>query len=154
MQKEEIRNIVTRHRHERGAILAILHEVHKKDKQLEMESLRYIAQLLKVPFAKVYGLATFYSAFSIRKKGETVIKVCNGISCHINGAEEVIDTFKYQLNVDLGETTWDERSSLEKVECLGLCSIGPNASFDGKTYSRLDEKNVLKILQEREGDLK
>ncbi|MCJ7685440.1 MAG: NAD(P)H-dependent oxidoreductase subunit E [Desulfobacteraceae bacterium] len=149
MDREKIQKVVSRHRHEKAAILSILHEVQEHDKQLEMESLRYIAQLLKVSFANVYGLATFYDAFSIRKKGEMEIRACNGISCHINGADEVIETLKTHLNIELGETTWDEKFSLENVACLGLCSIGPNMALDGKPFSRLDKDKILKILKKK-----
>ena len=154
MEKEEIKKVVSKHRHEKAAILSILHEVQEHDKQLEMESLRYIAELLKVPFANVYGLATFYCAFSTRKKGKVEIRACNGISCHINGADELIETLKARLNIELGETTWDEKFSLENVACLGLCSIGPNMALDGKAYSRLDKDKVLKILNKKAGELK
>jgi NADH:ubiquinone oxidoreductase subunit E len=154
MEKEKIQRIVSRHRHEKAAILAILHEVQAEDKHLGIESLRYIAQLLKVPFATIYGLATFYSAFSTTKKGEVEIRVCNGISCHLNGAEEVIEELKSRLNIEIGEATWDEKCTLEKVECLGLCSIGPNVSFNGRAYSHLNKEEILRILEKRVGDLK
>lgn len=153
MEREKIEMIVSQHRHEKAAILSILHEIQKEDKQLQRESLRYIAQLLKVPFAYLYGLTTFYSSFSITKKGETEIRACNGISCHINGADEVIETLKSHLKIDMDETTWDGKCSIEKVECLGLCSIGPNASLGGKTYCRLNKKSILEIIQKRPGDL-
>ena len=149
MEKDNIRNIVDKHRHEKSALLAIFHEVQAIDKQLNLKSLKYISKLLKVPYANVYGLATFYSAFSICKKGETVIRACDGIACHINGADEVIGALKSQFKLEMGETTWDEKFSLEKVHCLGLCSIGPNVSFNDKTYSNLNKDKVLEILQQR-----
>ena len=68
MEREKIKKIVSKHRHEKAAILAILHEIQEEDKQLDTESLSYIAQLLKMPFANVFGLATFYSAFSLWRK--------------------------------------------------------------------------------------
>ena len=154
MEKEKIEKIVNKHRNEKSAILAILHEVQAEDNQLSAESLRYIAQLLDVPYANVYGLATFYSAFSISKKGEMLVRVCDGISCHINGAEEVFETLKSKLNLEMGQTSWDEQFSLEKVRCLGLCSISPNVSFNDKTYSNLNKKKMLEILQKRMGDSK
>ena len=128
MEREKIKRIVSKHRHEKAAILAILHEIQSEDNQLETESLNYIAQLLKVPVANVYGLATFYSAFSLGRKGDTKIRVCSGISCHINGADEVIEVLESKFNLEMGETTWDEKFSLEQVHCLGLCSIGPNVA--------------------------
>lgn len=154
MNRERIKKIVSQYRHEKAAILLILHEVQQEDKQLEMESLRYIAQLLKVPFANVYGLATFYGAFSTVRKGRVEIRVCNGISCHINGADDVIEVLKSHLNVEMGETTWDEKFSLETVECLGLCSIGPNLSLDGKPHSQLTREKTVKVLRKSMGKSK
>lgn len=145
--KKENKKIVSKHRHEKAAILAILHEIQAEDKQLETESLNYIAQLLKVPVANVYGLVTFYSAFSLGRKGDTKIRVCSGISCHINGADEVIEILKSKFNLEMGETTWDEKFSLEKVHCLGLCSIGPNVTFSIDTYSKLNKERMETIIE-------
>ncbi len=152
MDKDKIEEIVRKHRHERSALLAILHDVQEADRRLDIESLKQISQLLKIPYANVYGLATFYSAFSTHKKGEMIIKACDGIACHLNGADEVIESIKAKLNLEMGETTWDEKSSLEKVHCLGLCSIGPNASFNDKTHSNLNKEKILQILQKHTGD--
>ena len=154
MDKERIRKIVKKHRHEKSALLAILHEVQAEDRQLDTESLKYISQLLKVPYANVYGLVTFYNAFSTTKKGKTIIRACDGISCHINGEGEVIETLKAKFNLEMGETTWDEEFTLEKVECLGLCSIGPNVAFNIDTYSKLDKERmetILELLQKKTG---
>ena len=154
MEKERIEKIVNKHRNEKSAILAILHEVQAEDNQLNAESLKYIALLLGVPYANVFGLATFYSAFNTEKRGKTLVRACNGISCHINGAEEVIKVLKSKLNIELGETTWDESFGLEEVRCLGLCSISPNVSFNDKTYSNLNKEKILEILQKVTGDSK
>ena len=151
MKKDKIQIIVNGHRHEKASILAILHEVQNEDKHLSMESLSSIAKMLKVPFANVYGLATFYSAFSTSRKGETEIRICNGISCHINGADKVIETLKSHLNIEVGETTWDEKFSMENVGCLGLCSIGPNMDLNGEAFSRLNDDMALKILKKKTG---
>ncbi len=154
MDREKIRKIVSKHRHEKAAIFAILHELQEEDKQLDMDSLKYTAQLLKVSFANVYGLATFYSAFSTSKKGETEIRVCDGISCHMKGSGEVTEALKSFLKLQIGETTWNEKYSLEEVHCLGLCSIGPNASFNTKVYPRLNKEHILNIIKEKIGDSK
>jgi len=154
MEKEKIEKIVNKHRNEKSAILAILHDVQAEDKQLNAESLKYIALLLGVPYANVYGLATFYSAFSTEKKGKTLVRACDGISCHINGAKEVIEALKSKLNLEMGQTTWDEAFGLEKVRCLGLCSISPNVSFNDKTYSNLNKEKIVEILREMMGDSK
>ncbi len=152
MEKEKIKKIVSKHRHEKAAILAILHEIQEEDKQLDTESLSYIAQLLKMPAANVYGLASFYSAFSLKRKGGTEIRVCAGIACHIKGSDKIMGAMKSRLNIEMGDTTWDEKFSLEKVQCLGLCAIGPNASFNSKVHPHLDEDRILEILDKRMED--
>lgn len=154
MDKEKIQKIVRKHRNERSALLAILHDIQEEDKQLGTEALRYVAELLELPFANVYGLATFYSAFSTSKKGETIIRACDGIACHLNGADDVFQALRSKLNLAMGETSWDEKTSLEKVHCLGLCAVGPNVSFNEKTYCNLDKEKILAVFEAKMGDLK
>jgi NADH-quinone oxidoreductase subunit E len=150
MDRDKIQEIVTRHRHEKASLLAILHEVQQQDKQLAMDSLKYISEILAIPFAHLYGLATFYSAFSTSEKGRTEIRVCDGIACRMHGADEVFDALKPALGVDEGQTTPDREYSLERVHCQGLCSIGPNAALNEKVYSRLSREKIMKILSDRE----
>lgn len=146
MEKEQIEAIVRKHRHEKAAILAILHDIQEHDKELSVESLRYVSKLLKEPFAHIYGLATFYSAFSTSRKGDVEIRVCDGISCYLKGSERIVEKIKDHLGIEEKETTWDGKYSLERIHCLGLCSIGPNVSFNEKVYSGVDEDAILDIL--------
>jgi NADH:ubiquinone oxidoreductase subunit E len=146
MEKGQVETIVRKHRHEKAALLAILHEIQEHDKELSVESLRYVSELLKEPFAHVYGLATFYSAFSTSRKGQIEIRACDGISCYLKGSERIITKLKERLGVEEKQTTWDGKYSLERVHCLGLCSIGPNVSFNEKIYSGTDEDKVLELL--------
>lgn len=149
MEKEKVEKIVRKHRHEKAALLAILHDIQEEEKQLGMDSLRYVSELLRVPYARVYGLATFYSAFNTAaRKGETEIRICDGICCHIRGSEDLISALKSRLDIDFEETSWSKKYSLEKVHCLGLCSIGPNVSFNAKTYSKVDREKMLRLLDE------
>ncbi|MFH1351029.1 MAG: NAD(P)H-dependent oxidoreductase subunit E [Pseudomonadota bacterium] len=143
--------MVRKHRHEKAALLAILHEVQEEEKHIGMESLQSIAQLMDVSFAHIYGLATFYSAFSTTKKGDNVIRVCHGIACHLNGAGEIIKAQESHLDIHIGETSWDEKFSLEKVQCLGLCAIGPNVEINGKAHSRLSRERITQTLKGEKG---
>jgi NADH:ubiquinone oxidoreductase subunit E len=151
MEKERLEKVVNKHRYEKAALLAILHEVQEEDRGLDVDSLRHISRLMDVSFAHVYGLATFYAAFSTVKKGETEIRVCDGLACHLNGAAEIIESLKNELDIEMDETSWDEKYSLHRVQCLGLCTIGPNASFDGKAYSELSREKLLEILEGMKG---
>ncbi|MDF1593133.1 MAG: NAD(P)H-dependent oxidoreductase subunit E [Desulfobacterales bacterium] len=147
MKREKVQKIVGNHRHEKAALLAILHEIQEDEKQIDMESIQYLSELMKVPAAHIYGIVTFYSAFTTGKKGETEIKMCDGISCHLNGADEVTAALKSRLHIKTGETTQDGKYSLENVHCLGLCCIGPNATFNHKTYCNLNKEKIIDILQ-------
>ena len=146
MDREKIQKIVVRHRHEKAALLAILHDVQQQEKHLGMDSLKAIAEMMEIPFAHIHGLATFYSAFSTSRKGRTEIRVCDGIACRLRGAEEILEALKPELNIDEGETTPDQEYSLEKVHCLGLCAIGPNAAFNEKIYPGLNRESIVEIL--------
>ena len=151
MEKAKIEIIVGKHRHEKAALLAILHEVQHEEREVSMESLKSISELIDVSFAHVYGLATFYSAFSTTKKGDTVIRVCDGIACYLNGAEKMIEVLKSYLHIDMGESSWDGKYSLERVHCLGLCTIGPNMECKGKAHSRLNGERAQQVLREKGG---
>jgi len=149
MEREKIKKIVEKHRHEKAALLAILHEIQEEDRELGVESLRYVSELLKEPFAHIYGLATFYDAFSTTRKGEIEIRVCDGIACHIRGGDFVKEALESHLKINIGETSWDDQVSLGKVQCLGLCSIGPNISLNGEAHSKLTRKSVVKLLKSK-----
>ena len=151
METEKLEKIVNKHRYEKAALLAILHEVQEEDRGLDVDALRQISKLMDVSFAHVYGLATFYAAFSTGKKGELEIRVCDGLACHLNGAADIIEALKSELHIDMDETSWDEKYSLHRVQCLGLCIIGPNASFSGKAFSKLSREKLLKTLERMKG---
>ena len=151
METEKLEKIVNKHRYEKAALLAILHEVQEEDRGLDVDALRQISKLMDVSFAHVYGLATFYAAFSTGKKGELEIRVCDGLACHLNGAADIIEALKSELHIDMDETSWDEKYSLHRVQCLGLCTIGPNASFNGKAFSKLSREKLLKTLERMKG---
>ena len=96
--------------------------------------LNYVSQELKIPFSQVYQVATFYTAFSLKPRGKHTIKVCMGTACHVRGSPRILDEIKRHLKIESGETTEDSLFTLETVNCLGACAIGPVVVIDDKYY--------------------
>ncbi len=106
-----------------------------------------IGEALRVPQAKVYGVATFYAQFRLQPAGRHTIKVCTGTACHVRGAETVLKAWIDALGVQPGQTTPDGAITLERVACLGACGLAPAAMVDAKTHGRLTPAKVKQVLK-------
>jgi len=106
-------------------VVPFLQDVQSKYGYLSEEQMKIVANHLKLPLSKVYAIATFYKAFSLNPKGETILKLCIGTSCHIRGASSIIDDIKKEFSILPGETTADGKYSIETVGCVGACAIAP-----------------------------
>ncbi|RMD59235.1 MAG: NAD(P)H-dependent oxidoreductase subunit E, partial [Nitrospirae bacterium] len=106
-----------------------------------------LSEELSIPIAQIYGVATFYSQFRLKPVGEHIIKVCHGTACHVGGAEQITITLSEMLHVREDETTSDGKFTLQRVACLGCCSLAPVIMVDDKTYGKLNPsilKNIIK----------
>ena len=101
-----------------------------------------------MPVAQVYGIVSFYSFFTMQPKGEHPISICLGTACYVRGAEKVLDEFKRQLNINVGETTKDGKFSLNCLRCVGACGLAPVVMVGDKVYGRLTPDNVKDIIAE------
>ncbi len=106
-----------------------------------------IAEELGVPWARVYGVATFYAQFRFQPRGRHMIRVCRGTACHVAGATRIIDTIEDTLAIEDGESTDDLLFTLQTVACLGTCSLAPVMLIDDTYYGRLTPRNVTSILE-------
>ena len=109
-----------------------------------------MARELNVPVAKVYGVVTFYSFFSMIPKGKHPISVCTGTACYVRGAENVLAEFKKTLKIDVGETTPDGKFSISCLRCVGACGLAPVVMVGDKTYGRVSPEMIKDILKEYE----
>jgi NADH:ubiquinone oxidoreductase subunit E len=134
------------HRHERASLISVLQDINLEYRHLPPESLKYVSQRLNMPLSRVYHVATFYTAFSLVPRGEHTIKVCLGTSCHIKGAQRLLDALEERLEVKAGETTKDMKFSLETVNCLGACALSPLVVVDSKYYGNLTRKKLEKVF--------
>lgn len=126
----------------------VLHKVQGEFGYLPAEVQDVIAQELKVSTAHIYGIVTFYSFFTMLPKGEHPISVCMGTACYVRGAEKVLDEFKRELNLTVGETSEDGKFSLNCLRCVGACGLAPVVLIGDKVYGRLTPDGVKDILNE------
>ena len=135
-------------------LINVLHQVQNKLGYLPAEVQELIAKELNTSSAKVYGVVTFYSFFTMLPQGEFPISVCMGTACFVRGAEQVLDELKRQLRIDVGETTADGKFSLSALRCVGACGLAPVVMVGDKVHGRVAPGDVKKILAEcKEGCL-
>lgn len=131
-----------------GELINVLHKAQGIFGYLPAEVQEIVARELKVSTAKVYGVVTFYSFFTMIPKGQHPISICMGTACYVRGAEKVLDEFKRKLKVTVGETTADGKFSLNCLRCVGACGLAPVVLVGDKTYGRVSPDGVAEILQE------
>lgn len=131
-----------------GEAINVLHKVQGEFGYLPAEVQEVIAQELNVSVAQIYGIVTFYSFFTMTPKGEFPISVCMGTACYVRGAEKVLDEFKRELKIGVGETTSDRKFSLNCLRCVGACGLAPVVLIGEKVYGRLTPDGVKDILNE------
>jgi bidirectional [NiFe] hydrogenase diaphorase subunit len=120
-----------RHGREPFALIEVLHTVQETFGYLTDDALRYVAESLRVPYSKVYGVATFYHFFTMKPPGDHTCVVCTGTACYIKGAAGLIDAVHQEAGIEPGKTTKDGKVSLLTARCLGACGLAPAVVFDG-----------------------
>lgn len=128
-------------------LLQILEEVHREYGCLSKSNLKYISEKLNIPYSKLYGTVSFYMQYNVQECGNTVIRVCNGPSCHINGSFNIITFLKKKLKLDVGKTTKDGKYSLELSSCFGCCDEAPAIMIDDKVHGKVTEKKLRRLLK-------
>ncbi|MBR1991293.1 MAG: NAD(P)H-dependent oxidoreductase subunit E [Bacteroidales bacterium] len=129
-------------------LINVLHQTQDFLGYLPAEAQELIAEQLHIPTAKVYGVVSFYSFFTMTPKGKYPISVCLGTACYVRGAEKVLDAFKKELNLEVGQTTPDGLFSLTCLRCVGACGLAPVAMVGDKVYGRLTPDKVKGIVDE------
>ncbi|MBI9034856.1 MAG: NADH-quinone oxidoreductase subunit NuoE [Bacteroidales bacterium] len=135
---------------EAGELINVLHKCQEEFGYLPAEIQEVVAEGLNVSVAKVYGVVTFYSFFTMTPKGRYPISICTGTACYVRGAENVLDQFKKQLKLEVGETSADGKYSLSCLRCVGACGLAPVVLVGEKTYGRVSPEMVEDILKEYE----
>lgn len=149
-----IKEVCANFNNEEKELINVLHQVQNKLGYLPAEVQELIANELKTSTAKVYGVVTFYSFFTMLPQGEHPISVCMGTACYVRGAEQVMDELKRQLKIEVGETTADGKFSLNALRCVGACGLAPVILIGEQVHGRVAPSDIRKILAEhRDGCL-
>lgn len=139
--------IIERHGHQKASLIGILQDVQVKMSFLPRKALVQVAKSLDLPLTHIYEVATFYKAFSLEPRGKHTIHVCLGTACHVRGGARILDYLENRLEVKPGETTKDLSFTLESVNCLGACALGPMMVIDKKYYGKINTNKIESILE-------
>ena len=132
----------------RDSLISILQDAQSVYHYLPEDVIRRVASRLRLPIIQVYGVATFFKAFSLKPRGEHLVHVCLGTACHVRGAPAVLDEVKRKLGVETGETSKDMKFTLETVNCLGACALGPIMVVDGNYQGQMRPGKVKDALKQ------
>jgi len=133
---------------DRSALIEALHTAQDTFGYLDKDTLKFIAQRLKLPYSKVYGVATFYHFFRLKPKGKHTTVVCMGTACYIKGANVILQKFENRFGIKAGETTVDGLISILTARCIGSCSLAPIAIYDDKPIGNLTIEHALAEIEE------
>ena len=145
-QREQLDKVIAQHKHTKGAVMPVLQKAQDIYGYLPIEVVTRIANGLDVSVEEVYGVATFYSQFSLYPKGEYNVAVCLGTACYVKGSGDVMAKLKQVLGINEGEITPDGKFSIEATRCIGCCGLAPVLTVNGEVYGKVTVAQVEGII--------
>jgi NADH-quinone oxidoreductase subunit E len=145
--KQKVKATLDRYDGDPGMLVSILQDVQAEYNYLPKEALVLVSRGLDVPLTQVYSVASFFKAFSLKPRGKHLINVCLGTACHVRGAVRVLEEIERKLGIRSGETTEDLKYTLETVNCVGACALGPIVIIDGKYSGQMKSNKVKPLLE-------
>jgi len=145
---EKVKSILDNYQCDKGLLVSILQDTQAEYNYLPKEALIQISQGLDIPLSQVYSVATFFKAFSLKPRGRHLINVCLGTACHVRGAVRVLEAIERELSIKPGDTTEDLKYSLERVNCIGCCALGPVVIIDGEYSGQMKTDKVKPLLED------
>ena len=150
MDNGKFDKIIDKYPSDPSSLIQVLLEIQKENRWLPKEALEKVSKKLKVPLNRIQHIITFYKAFSVTPKGRHEIHVCTGTACHVRGATRILDTVQDLTGIKPGETDEDLRFSLETVNCVGCCALGPVMIIDGEYHGNMAPANSEDVLKNYE----
>ena len=150
MNNERIDQIIDKHECEASSLIQVLLEIQSENHWLPKEALERVSKKLEIPFTRTMHIASFYKAFSLVPKGRHEVHICMGTACHVRGAKRVLETVEDLTGIKPGETDVDMKFSLETVNCLGCCALGPVIEINGKTHGKISISKTADVLKSYE----
>ncbi len=147
MDNERIDRIIAKHDGEASSLIQVMLEIQSENSWLPKETLTRVSEKLKVPFRQIQHIATFYKAFSLVPKGRNQVHICMGTACHVRGATRVLDKVQDLTGIKPGETDLELKFSLETVNCVGCCALGPVMEINGKTHGKVTTAETEDVLK-------
>jgi NADH-quinone oxidoreductase subunit E len=152
---KNIEEILERYHHDKSMMVSILQDIQEEYNYLPRESLEQVSSTLSVPLSQLYSIATFFKALRLTPRGRHLINVCMGTACHVRGAVKVLESMERELDLKPGGTTDDLEYTLETVNCVGACALGPIIVIDGQYHGQMTPskvQDIIKRYREMEGD--
>ncbi len=146
-QEEKLLAVIEKYRDTEGAMMPILQEAQEIYGYLPIEVMRIIAEKTDTPLEEVFGVASFYSQFSLNPKGQVAVAVCLGTACYVKGSGQILEKIVEILGVPAGSTSSDGRYSVDATRCIGACGLAPVMTVNGEVYGRLVPADVPGILE-------
>ncbi|MCK4966273.1 NAD(P)H-dependent oxidoreductase subunit E [bacterium] len=140
--------ILSKYEKKRENLLAVLQDVQENDNYLSKDILKKVAEEFSLPLSEVFSLATYYKAFSLKPKGKYIIFVCMGTACYVRGSEKILQKIETDLGIKTGDTTTDGMFTIETVNCLGACALGPLVVVNNDYYGEMTSAGVKTVLKE------
>ena len=144
---EKLNQIIEKCRNGKSSLIGLLQDIQEEYRYLPEEVLRSVSEALEVPLSKLYSLTTFYQSFRLEPVGQHHVCVCMGTACHVNGASKLVESLERDLGIEVGETTEDNKFTLETVNCLGACALGPLLVVDGEYNGKMDQSKLKKLMK-------
>jgi len=145
-----VTQIIDKYHYDKGQLVSILQDIQAEHHYLPKDILVEVSQILSVPLTQVYSVATFFRAFSLKPRGRHLINVCLGTACHVRGAAKVLERMELELGIRRGETTKDSKFTLETVNCVGCCALGPMVMLDDQYFGQMKSDKVSSVLAKYE----
>ena len=146
----KVENLIKSYVDKKEQLISLLQDIQAEFNYIPQDVLVKISQTLEIPLSQVFSVATFFQAFSLKPRGRHTITICLGTACHIKGGQRLVDKLERDFGLKPGETTEDQRFSLETANCLGCCALGPVVVIDGKYESKVNPDKLDKILKNYE----
>ncbi len=143
----KVDKLIDKYRDEEAAYIPLLQDINSEFRYLPRDALKRVSHKMEVPLSHLFRLATFYKSFSLVPRGEHEIQVCMGTACHVRGAPRILNKITQQFQIYPGETTADQKFTVETVNCVGACALGPLVVFDGKYFGHLNLSRTDKLLE-------
>ena len=145
--KDGLSGILKKYGKDKSQLVSILQDIQTEYNYLPREALEKLSKKMDIPQSQIYSMATFFRAFSLKKRGRHIVNVCLGTACHVRGAELIVESLERQLGVGRGQTTSDLNYTLESVNCMGCCATGPVVKIGEEYFGHMTNDKVEPMLK-------